>query len=131
MGKVEQWRARAKSLKQDVGATYLALLDRRTPWHAKVVAICVVAYAASPIDLIPDAIPIVGYLDDLILVPLGIGLVRRLIPPHIMAECRGKAAQGGRRSRVLPWLGAVVIGCAWLATLAAMTYAVWRWRRPR
>ena len=131
MGKLEAWRARAKSLKRDVQGIYLALRDRRTPWYAKVVAFFVVAYALSPIDLIPDPIPILGYLDDLILVPLGIALVRRLIPPNVLAECREKAEHGGRRAKVLPWVGAVVIGLVWLATLAAMVYAVWRYCRPR
>ena len=70
---------------------YFALKDKRTPWYAKVAAFCVVAYALSPLDLIPDAIPVLGYLDDLIVVPVGIMLVRRLIPPIVFAECRERA----------------------------------------
>jgi uncharacterized membrane protein YkvA (DUF1232 family) len=76
----------AKKLKQNLFALYLSYKDNRTPWYAKAVAICVVAYAFSPIDLIPDFIPIIGYLDDLILVPLGISLALKLIPPHVIKD---------------------------------------------
>lgn len=131
MGTLAGWRAKATALKQDVQATYLALLDRRTPWYAKAVAGVVVAYALSPIDLIPDPIPILGYLDDLILVPLGIALVRRLIPAEVMAACRRQAARGERRASVLPVLGAIVIGLIWLSTLAAMAYGIWRYWHAR
>lgn len=78
----------ARTIKRDVHALYLAARDPRTPWYAKVLAVCVAGYALSPIDLIPDFIPVVGYLDDAILVPLGILAVVKMIPPEVMAEHR-------------------------------------------
>jgi uncharacterized membrane protein YkvA (DUF1232 family) len=72
-------------------AVYLAYRDPRVPWHARVFAACVVAYAFSPIDLVPDPIPILGYLDDLVLVPLGVALALRMIPAEVMAECRAQS----------------------------------------
>src|SRR5258708_30934394 len=81
----------AHSLRQEVHAIYLAARDPRVPWYAKALAMAVAAYALSPIDLIPDFIPVVGYLDDLVIVPLGIWLVVSLIPDKVMAECRAKA----------------------------------------
>ena len=87
----------AKNIKRDVHAVWLAARDPRTPLLAKVLALIVAAYAVSPIDLIPDFIPIIGYLDDLIIVPLGIMLVVRLIPADVMREHRETAAQASRR----------------------------------
>ena len=87
----------AKNIKRDVHAVWLAARDPRTPLLAKVLALIVAAYAVSPIDLIPDFIPIIGYLDDLIMVPLGIMLVVRLIPAEVMREHRETAAQASRR----------------------------------
>jgi len=90
-------RTWAKNIKRDVHAVWLAARDPRTPLLAKVLALIVAAYAVSPIDLIPDFIPIIGYLDDLIIVPLGIMLVVRLIPAEVMREHRETAAQASRR----------------------------------
>src|ERR1700748_1995011 len=87
--RAKQW---ARSLKRDVHALYLAGRDPRVPWYAKALAVVIAGYALSPLDLIPDFIPVVGYLDDLILVPLGILVVIRLIPADIMAEHRATAA---------------------------------------
>ena len=87
----------AKNIKRDVHAVWLAARDPRTPLLAKVLALIVAAYAVSPIDLIPDFIPIIGYLDDLIIMPLGIMLVVRLIPAEVMCEHRESAAQASRR----------------------------------
>lgn len=81
----------ARQLKQETYAIYLASQDPRVPWYARLLAAGIVAYALSPIDLIPDAIPIIGYLDDLVLVPLGIGLVLKMIPPEVMTDCRERA----------------------------------------
>src|SRR5689334_23904289 len=89
MEKLKNW---ARALKRDVMALWLAARDPRVPWHAKAVAGAVAAYALSPIDLIPDFIPIVGYLDDLLIVPLGIWVAVKLIPAPVMAELRAKAA---------------------------------------
>ena len=86
------WRDRVRSLKRDVVALSLAVRDPRVPWHAKAVGVCVLAYALSPIDLIPDFIPVLGLIDDLVLVALGLLLVVYLIPPDILAEHRAAAA---------------------------------------
>src|SRR6188472_2135480 len=93
-GKLKDW---ARSIKRDVHAIYLAARDPRTPWYAKALAVCVAGYALSPIDLIPDFIPVIGYLDDLIIVPLGILAVVKLIPPEVMAESRAAAALAAER----------------------------------
>ena len=119
---LRQW---ARTLKRDVVALYLAARDRRVPWYAKVVAACVAAYALSPIDLIPDFIPVLGYLDDVVLVPLGIALAIRLIPPTLLEEHRAAAASWAQRpvSRV----GAAVIIALWLAF--ALGVLLWLTRR--
>ncbi|HEX7054952.1 MAG TPA: YkvA family protein [Burkholderiales bacterium] len=90
---LERWKSRAKALKREAHALYLACRDPRVPWHAKALAVGVVAYALSPIDLIPDFIPILGYLDDLVIVPLGILAVRRMIDPAILEDCRRRARE--------------------------------------
>ncbi|MDF2630540.1 MAG: hypothetical protein K0R39_4371 [Symbiobacteriaceae bacterium] len=109
-------KQRARRLKSETYAVYLASRDPRVPWYAKVVVACVVAYALSPIDFIPDFIPILGYLDDIILVPVGIALAIRLIPPEVMAECRARAA--APHDRRTSWAAAAVIIAIWLAALA-------------
>ena len=119
---IERLKAWAGRIKRDVLALWLAARDRRTPWAAKAVAAGVVAYALSPIDLIPDFIPVLGYLDDLLIVPAGIWLALRLIPPELMAELRAEAeARGQPRSLagaaavVAIWFGAVALfGWLWL-----------------
>jgi uncharacterized membrane protein YkvA (DUF1232 family) len=118
-----RWKRWAKQLKLSLYALYLAYRDPRTPWYAKVVAACVVAYAFSPIDLIPDFIPLLGYLDDLLLLPLGVALALKLIPEQVMAESRERArqleAEGKPVSRaaalvsVLIWVGVVGIVIWW------------------
>lgn len=115
-GKLKDW---ARTIKRDVHAIYLAAGDPRTPWYAKALALCVAGYALSPIDLIPDFIPILGYLDDAIIVPLGILAVLKMIPPEVMAEHRAAAALAGERP--VSRIAAVVIACVWGAstTLAA------------
>jgi uncharacterized membrane protein YkvA (DUF1232 family) len=109
--RLRQW---ARSLKRDVVALYLAARDPRVPWYAKVVAGGVAAYALSPIDLIPDFVPVVGYLDDVLLVPLGIALAIRLIPPALWEEHRQTAATRAD-ARPVSRAGAVVIIGIWLA----------------
>jgi uncharacterized membrane protein YkvA (DUF1232 family) len=116
------WKSWARSIKRDVHALYLASRDPRVPWYAKALAIFVAGYALSPIDLIPDFIPVVGYLDDVIIVLLGILMVIKLIPPEIMAEHRelASAAQDRPVSRaagaviIAIWLVSVVLA-AWFA----------------
>ncbi len=110
----------ARGIKRDVMALWLALRDRRTPVAAKLVAALVVAYALSPIDLIPDFIPVLGLLDDAILLPFGILLAVRLIPAPLMAEMRARA-EGLARPR--SWAGAVLVAFVW----ALAAWAAWRW----
>lgn len=121
---IRRW---AKSLKRDVVALWIAARDTRTPWLAKGIAAFVAAYALSPIDLIPDFIPVLGYVDDLLIVPLGIALAIRLIPPPLMAEFRLEA--GMRSTRPSSAAAAVFIIGAWLVAAAAAGY--WLWLRIR
>ena len=111
-------RAWARRIKRDTYALYLAVRDPRTPWYAKLFAACVVAYAFSPIDLIPDFIPVLGYLDDVIIVPLGIMLALKLIPPAVMAECRAAADANRPSSKPRNYAGAAVVVAIWLLALA-------------
>ena len=101
---LENWRRRARGLKRDTFALYLAARDPRVPWYTKALALGVVGYALSPIDLIPDFIPIIGYLDDLILVPLGIALVLWLTPGYVLAESRERAQEAMDRRCTLAFL---------------------------
>jgi len=117
----------ARAIRRDIVALWLAARDRRVPWYAKAVAGLVAAYALSPIDLIPDFIPVVGYLDDLLLVPLGILLAVRLIPPDLMAEFRA-AAQG--QCKPVSRAGALVIVAIWLACTAIAGWIVWETLAP-
>ena len=116
-------RAWARGLKREAHTLALAVHHPATPWPAKLVAGLVVAYALSPIDLIPDVIPLLGYLDDLILLPIGIALAIRLIPPAALAECRAQAAAAPARPTSA--LGATLIMALWL--LAAGLVAWWLW----
>jgi uncharacterized membrane protein YkvA (DUF1232 family) len=94
---LEKWKQWARTIRRDAHALYLAARDPRVPWCAKALAIAVAAYALSPIDLIPDFVPVLGYVDDLIIVPLGIALVIRLIPPEIMTQHRDMASAAQER----------------------------------
>ncbi len=95
-GLVQRWQTAARALKRELYALYLASRDPRTPWYAKAAIAGVLAYALSPIDLIPDFIPVLGYLDDLVLLPAGIWVALRLIPPTVMAESRARAEEAVR-----------------------------------
>jgi uncharacterized membrane protein YkvA (DUF1232 family) len=116
------WTDRVRGLKRDVVALAFALRDPRVPWYAKAVGACVVAHALSPIDLIPDFIPVLGYADDLVLVPLGLMLVMRLIPPGILAEHRIAAAVVA--ARPVSRAGAAAVIVAWLAAAALVLLRV-------
>ncbi len=115
---LQAWKDAARRLKREVRALYLAYRDPRVPWHARVFAGAVVAYAFSPIDLIPDVVPVLGYLDDLVLVPLGIALAIRMIPPEVLAECRERALQEQDGHRPVNWAAAAVIAAVWLGLAA-------------
>jgi uncharacterized membrane protein YkvA (DUF1232 family) len=123
---LQHWKQRARRLKAELYALYLAYKDPRTPWYARVVAACVVGYAFSPIDLIPDPIPILGYLDDLVLVPLGIMLAVRLIPPSVLSECRAKAQEGLKQGKPTNWVAAGIIVAIWLLLAALALLLVTR-----
>ena len=122
MDRLREW---ARALKRDVYAIYLAAHDPRVPWYAKVLALAVAGYALSPIDLIPDFIPVLGYLDDIIIVPLGIWAVVSLIPAPVMAEYRSNAMEAG--DPPIGWTAAVVIVMLWIGGAAALGWAAFRW----
>jgi uncharacterized membrane protein YkvA (DUF1232 family) len=119
---IQRWKQRARILKAETYTLYLAYRDPRTPWFAKVFAVLVVAYAFSPIDLVPDFIPVLGYLDDLLLIPLGVMLARKMIPDQVMAECRAQAQSATQAGKPVNWGAAVVILVIWmgLAVLAVV-----------
>jgi uncharacterized membrane protein YkvA (DUF1232 family) len=119
---IKVWRQKASQLKVEVYALYFAVRDPRVPWYAKIFAACVVAYALSPIDLIPDFIPVFGYLDDLILVPLGIALTLKMVPPIVLAECREKAR--ALQEKPKSWVGATVIIIIWILLSAIIISAI-------
>ena len=114
---------KARLLKTEVYAIYLAYKDPRIPWYARLLAFCVVGYALSPIDLIPDFIPILGYLDDLILIPLGIALVLKMIPKNVMDEYREKARATMLQGKPINWVAAVVIIGVWVG-LAILLFGI-------
>ena len=111
---IETWKQKAKKLKIEVYALYLAYRDPRVPLYARIFAGCVVAYAFSPIDLIPDFVPILGYLDDLLLVPLGITLAIKMIPSAVLAESREKAQELLTKTKPVNKMAAAVIIFIWL-----------------
>ena len=114
MAWLEKLKQRAQHLKAETYALYLAARDPRTPWVAKLLVAGIVAYALSPIDLIPDFIPVIGYLDDLILLPLGILWAIKLIPPAVLAECRARAQADLAQRKPVSWMAATVIICIWI-----------------
>jgi len=120
---LEKLKLRAHQLKSETFALYLAARDPRTPWYAKLLVAGIVAYAFSPIDLIPDFIPVLGYLDDIILVPLGISLAIRMVPDAVLAECRARAEEVTRDGKPVSRVAGVVVILIWL--LLATLGAVW------
>jgi uncharacterized membrane protein YkvA (DUF1232 family) len=118
-GWMDRWKARVHDLKTDVHALLLAYRDNRVPLKAKIVLALVVAYAVSPIDLIPDFIPILGYLDDLILLPLGIMLAVKMIPAEVMQECRVMAVAALPEKKASVIIGTVIVIVLWMAIIAA------------
>lgn len=119
---IEKWKQRARRLKVEIYALYLAYRDPRVPWYGRVFAACVVGYAFSPIDLIPDPIPVLGYLDDLVIIPLGVKVALSMIPPEVMIESRVKAQEVIRQGKPVNRAAAVVIVMIWLL-LAALVIA--------
>src|SRR5512139_4102719 len=126
MGMLDSLRQRARLLKRETLALYLAARDPRTPWYAKLLAVAIVAYALSPIDLIPDFVPVLGYLDELVLIPAGIALVIRLVPREVMADARERAADVvGNAKKTAVWAAVVIVAIwlliAWVVVRWAMT----------
>jgi uncharacterized membrane protein YkvA (DUF1232 family) len=117
---LQRWKQVARLLKVEIYALYLAYRDERTPWYARVFVACVVGYAFSPIDLIPDFIPILGYLDDLILLPLGIKIALTLIPEAVMAESRKRAHEITDAGKPVNYFAAIVIVLIWLTSIGLL-----------
>lgn len=127
--KLQDLKRWARRLKRDVHAVYLAARSPRVPWHARIVAIAVAGYALSPIDLIPDFVPVLGYVDDLIIVPLGIWLVVSLIPEDVMAEYRAIADKAAMRPQSR--LAATMIITVWILATAVLGWiCIAHWARP-
>ena len=125
-GKLKTW---ARTITRDAHAVYLAARDPRVPWYAKALAFCVAGYALSPLDLIPDFIPILGYLDDVVIVPLGILAVVKLIPPNVMAEHRAAASLAAEKP--VSRTAVFVIALIWAASVALTVWLSYRYfERP-
>lgn len=118
-------KERAKQLKTDIPAVFLAMKHRDTPIIAKVLAAATVAYALSPVDLIPDFIPVLGYLDDLIILPLMVALTIRIIPSAVFEDCREKSAGLWQNGKPKKWYFALPIAAVWLLVLYLVIKAVW------
>ena len=118
-----EFKQRARRLKAETFALYLVARHPGTPWYAKLFVAGIVAYAFSPIDLIPDFVPVLGYLDDLILIPMGIALSIRMVPPAVLAECRARAQEVMSQGKPVSRIAGAVIVVIWMA-LAAL-FAVW------
>ncbi len=124
---LEGWKQRLGQLKREAYAIYLAYRDPRVPLHARIFAACVVGYAFSPIDLIPDFIPVLGALDDLLIVPLGVGIALRMIPAEVMADCRARAQEVMQQGRPVSRSAAIVIIGVWVALFGLAVLLVVRW----
>jgi uncharacterized membrane protein YkvA (DUF1232 family) len=118
MSLLAHFQQRARHLKAETFALYLAARHPETPWYAKLFVAGVVAYAFSPIDLIPDFVPVLGYLDDLILIPLGIAAAIKMIPPPVLSECRARAKEIMANGKPVSRIAGVVIVVIWLALAA-------------
>ncbi len=114
---LKSWKAKSKQLKTEIVALYLAAKHPRTPWYAKALAVLIIGYALSPIDLIPDFIPVLGYLDDFIIVPAGIALLIRIIPRDILEECRAKAQSDVSNKKRKNWVAGIIIALIWLLAI--------------
>ena len=115
---IDGWKQHVKGLKIETYAIYLASKDPRVPWHAKALIIFVLAHTLSPIDLIPDFIPVLGYLDDLIITPLGIAFALKLIPKDVLAGCREEAQKKIDQGTSISWVAAALVISIWLVILA-------------
>ena len=126
---IARWKQAARQLQLETYTLYLAYRDQRVSWPARIFAALVVGYAFSPIDLIPDFIPVLGYLDDLVIIPLGILLARRMIPAEVMAECRVKAYAALAQDKPVNQVVVALIIAIWLVAAALLVVWGWRWIR--
>jgi uncharacterized membrane protein YkvA (DUF1232 family) len=117
LAKLKEW---ARRIKRDAVAVYFAARDPRTPWMARILAIAIAAYALSPIDLIPDFIPVLGYLDDVLIVPLGLWLVIRFIPPEVLIASRERASTLFAQPR--SYVAAAWIVCVWIVCVLGLAF---------
>jgi uncharacterized membrane protein YkvA (DUF1232 family) len=113
----KSWKQKAKTLKKEVYALSLAVKDPRVPWYAKAFAVLIIGYILSPIDPIPDFIPVIGYLDELVIVPLAIIILGKLIPKEVLEECREKAKHHRGRMKGKHWIAASIIVLIWLTVV--------------
>jgi uncharacterized membrane protein YkvA (DUF1232 family) len=118
-------KAWARSIRQEAHALYLAARHPRTPWYAKALAVAIAAYALSPIDLIPDFIPLLGLLDEVLLLPIAIVWIRKLVPPDVMMQCRAAAVTAA--AKPVSWTAAAIIVLFWIGALTAAGWFVYRW----
>jgi uncharacterized membrane protein YkvA (DUF1232 family) len=126
----DRWKQGARQLRKDIYTLYYAYKDPRVPWYAKVLAVAVVAYAASPIDLIPDFIPVIGYLDDLVIVPLGIIIVLKTVPKDVLEECRARAEAAVAEGKLRNWYTAFIIIAIWVFAAILIVRALVHPRHP-
>ena len=126
MGLIERFKRQARQLKTETFALYLAARHPGTPWYAKLFVAAVAAYALSPIDLIPDFVPVLGYLDDLIVIPLGIALAVKMVPAPVLSECRAKAQEVMLNRKPASRVAAAFIVVVWIALAAFCTLWVYR-----
>ncbi len=121
---LQQWKTKTKLIKQEIYTLYIAYGKKGVPWYAKAFGALVVAYAFSPIDLIPDFIPVLGYLDDLILLPLGISLAIKMLPKEVLLEARAEAAQRLETGHPQNWIAGGIIILLWLAVIGWVVFRV-------
>jgi len=124
MTSIKSWRGKARQLRTEVYALYLAFRDQRVPWYAKAFIIVIVAYVLSPIDLIPDFIPVLGYLDDLVLIPAGVYLALKMIPKEVLQECRQRVGSEPLSTKS-KWVAAAVIISIWLLVVHMIAKIIW------
>lgn len=119
-----QLKIKAKSLKNEIKALYIACKRPDVPWYAKAFSFLVVGFALSPIDFIPDFVPILGYLDDLVLIPLGVALAIKMIPPHIMQECRLQTQDVFKDGKPKNWVAGTIIIIIWVAIIGLIAIKI-------
>lgn len=121
---IRRFKDKALLIKREMGALSLAYKRLDVPWYAKLCTAAVIGYALSPIDLIPDFIPVLGYLDDLVVIPLGILLAVRLIPSNVMEECRVQAESYNKEGKKANWVAGSIIIAVWMAAIGLIAYKI-------